>query len=179
MNRREAIRRSAQLAGVAALGLALPARTWAALAATEGWSRDDEELLTLIGDTIVPTTPDSPGAGTLAIGRFITTMVRDCHPPESAALVKRALREIQALASERFAKAFADLATAQREIVLTAYETKVAAKPPSPFRLIKELTLLGYFTSEPGATRALRYDPVPGEFRGSVPLVSGERSWAL
>jgi hypothetical protein len=38
--------------------------------------------------------------------------------------------------------------------------------------------LLGYFTSEQGATKALRYDPVPGTYRGSVPLAAGDRAWA-
>jgi hypothetical protein len=38
---------------------------------------------------------------------------------------------------------------------------------------------LGYFTAEAGATQALRYDPIPGAFRGSVKLTPGDRSWAL
>jgi hypothetical protein len=178
LNRREALRQSARFAAVAALGLALPARTWAALPAAEGWSRDDEALLNLIGDTILPATPESPGAGSVAIGRFIATMLRECQPPEAEALAHRALREIEALARERFANPLAALDAPQREIVLTAYERSAAARPPSPFRLLKELALLGYFTSEPGATQALRYDPVPQAYRGSVPLGPTDRSWA-
>ena len=71
MNRREAIRHSATWAGVAALWASLPARTWAALALPAGWSEDDEQLLTLIGDTIIPATAESPGAGAVGIGRFM------------------------------------------------------------------------------------------------------------
>ncbi len=179
MNRREAIRQSAQFAAVAALGLTAPVRTWAALAAPAGWSKEDEDLFTLIGDTIIPATAESPGAGAVAIGRFITVMVRECQPPESDALVRRALREIEASARTRFAKAFSALSVGERETVLAAYEKSAAAKPPGPFRLVKELTLLGYFTSEPGATQALRYDPVPRDYRGSVPLGPDDRSWAL
>jgi len=37
---------------------------------------------------------------------------------------------------------------------------------------------IGYFTSEPGATIALRYDPVPGDYRGCVPLKDIGRGWA-
>jgi hypothetical protein len=36
------------------------------------------------------------------------------------------------------------------------------------FRTVKELTLLGYYTSEAGATRELRYTPVPGRYDGCV-----------
>ena len=50
--------------------------------------------------------------------------------------------------------------------------------PWSASRHVKDLTLLGYFTAEVGATQALRYDPVPGAYRGSVPLRPGDRAWA-
>ena len=68
MNRREALRQTALAAGAAALWATLPARTWAALAAPADWSAADEALLTLIGDTIIPATATSPGAGSVAIG---------------------------------------------------------------------------------------------------------------
>ena len=45
--------------------------------------------------------------------------------------------------------------------------------------MMKELTLLGYFTSEVGATKALRYLPVPGRYDGNVPYKKGDRAWAL
>lgn len=43
------------------------------------------------------------------------------------------------------------------------------------FRTMKELTLLGYYTSQAGATRELRYDPVPGRYDGCVQLGPGSR----
>lgn len=46
------------------------------------------------------------------------------------------------------------------------------------FRMMKELTLLGYFTSEIGQTQALRYNPVPGKYEGCVPYKKGDRAWA-
>ena len=178
MNRREALRQTALAAGAAALWASLPARTWAALAVPAGWSGDDEALLTLIGDTIIPATATSPGAGSVAIGRFIITQATDGYPPQSLDTLRRALREIDAASRQGFNQPFPALSVTDREQVLTAYE----AAPQSgahPFRLIKELTLLGYFTSEPGATQALRYDPIPGTFNGSVKLAPTDRSWAL
>ena len=47
------------------------------------------------------------------------------------------------------------------------------------FRMMKELTLLGYFTSEVGATKALRYLPVPGKYDGNYPYKKGDKAWAL
>jgi glucoside 3-dehydrogenase (cytochrome c) hitch-hiker subunit len=53
-------------------------------------------------------------------------------------------------------------------------------EPPVPFfRIMKELTLLGYYTSEVGATRELRHAPVPGRFEGCVPLAQIARTWAV
>ena len=178
MNRREALRQAGLFAGAAALWASLPARTWAALAAPVGWSADDEALGNLIGDTIIPATASSPGAGSVGIGRFMIFQVGECYPPASAALLRRALTEIQAASQATFAKSFADLSVSQREQVLTSYEASTS-KGPHPFRLVKELTLLGYFTSEAGATQAVRYLPIPGGYRGSLPLAPGDHSWAL
>jgi hypothetical protein len=42
--------------------------------------------------------------------------------------------------------------------------------------MMKELTLLGYFTSKPGCTLAKRYMPVPGKYIGCVPYKKGEKA---
>ena len=44
--------------------------------------------------------------------------------------------------------------------------------------MMKELTLLGFFTSEVGATKALRYVAVPTKFEGCVEYKKGDRAWA-
>lgn len=49
---------------------------------------------------------------------------------------------------------------------------------PSPWKALKGLILTGYFTSEAGATRALRYELVPGRFDPDLPLKPGDKSWA-
>jgi hypothetical protein len=49
---------------------------------------------------------------------------------------------------------------------------------PHYFSLMKQLTLLGYFTSKPGATQALRYVAVPGHYEGTIPYKKGDKAWA-
>lgn len=49
---------------------------------------------------------------------------------------------------------------------------------PHYFSLMKQLTLLGFFTSEVGATKALRYVPVPGRYEGCVPYKKGDKAFA-
>jgi Gluconate 2-dehydrogenase subunit 3 len=50
--------------------------------------------------------------------------------------------------------------------------------PAHYFRMMKELALLGYFTSEIGYTQAMRYVESPGRFDPCVPFTPGEKTWA-
>jgi Gluconate 2-dehydrogenase subunit 3 len=50
--------------------------------------------------------------------------------------------------------------------------------PAHYFRMMKELSLLGFFTSEVGCTQALRYIEVPGRFDPCLPYAPGESAWA-
>ena len=48
---------------------------------------------------------------------------------------------------------------------------------PHYFTMMKQLTLLGFFTSEVGATKALRYLPVPGRYEGCIPYKKGDKAF--
>jgi hypothetical protein len=55
----------------------------------------------------------------------------------------------------------------------------ITAEPPAHFfRMMKELALLGYFTSEIGCTQAQRYMESPGKFEPCIPYVKGTPAWA-
>jgi hypothetical protein len=46
---------------------------------------------------------------------------------------------------------------------------------PHYFMMLKQLTLLGFFTSEVGATKAIRYIPIPGRYEGCIPYKKGDK----
>lgn len=46
---------------------------------------------------------------------------------------------------------------------------------PHYFTMMKQLTLLGFFTSKPGMTQAVRYLAVPGRYEGCVPYQKGDK----
>lgn len=50
---------------------------------------------------------------------------------------------------------------------------------PSFFRMLKELTLVGYYTSEAGAGEELRFVQVPGRWEACMPLEDVGRTWAI
>src|SRR3712207_2285482 len=57
--------------------------------------------------------------------------------------------------------------------------TAITADTPAHyFRMMKELALLGYFTSEIGCTKAQRYVESPGRYDPCVPYTPGEKAWA-
>lgn len=81
--------------------------------------------------------------------------------------------------------AFAPAGSDQTQAKLVDSETGTAAKdeqknaPLTPFfTLVKELTILGYFSSEIGCTQALSYVQVPGRYEGVVKLKDGQKAWA-
>ncbi len=50
--------------------------------------------------------------------------------------------------------------------------------PSHYYTMLKQLTLLGYFSSEIGATKALRSNPVPGKYDGAFPYKKGDKAWS-
>jgi hypothetical protein len=57
--------------------------------------------------------------------------------------------------------------------------TAITDEPPNRyFRMMKELSLLGYFTSEIGCTQAQVYEEAPGRYDPCLPYTPGQKAWA-
>jgi hypothetical protein len=76
-------------------------------------------------------------------------------------------------------KAYADFEKAERakgnNLPIMDFKNPVA---PHYFTLMKQLTLLGFFTSKTGATETLRHIQVPGKYDGALPYKKGDKAWA-
>jgi hypothetical protein len=152
-----------------ALAQATPTLAWT----PKALSADQARTLDVVAELIVPTT-DTPGARAAGVPQFIDRAVANYYEPADGARLKAGLDRIDADARKAHGAAFTALPAAQQVALLTRYDTEGAAF----FKALKELVTIGYFTSEPGATLALRYDPVPGDYRGCVPLKEIGRAWA-
>ncbi len=194
ITRREAILRvSAMLGGVALVGQgAMLAGCAGQPAAATGKSslnslfrQTDIDLLDEIADTILPET-STPGAKAAGVGPFIALMVADTYYENDQQVFFDGLQALQNLSLRMYGATFMVVAKAQRfrlleELDTQQYlymETRAEGMPVHYFRMLKELTLLGYFTSEVGCKQALRYAETPGRFEPCVPYTPGERSWA-
>lgn len=190
MERREAIRRVAALLGGAAMVgssglLAACGKERPAAGAVGAFSADDVALLDEVAETILPAT-DTPGAKAARTGAFMALMVSDTYKLEDAAIFRTGLGTLDAAVRAAGGTTFVAAEPSLRTKVLEALDAeqhawmkdKATDAPTHWFRMVKELALTGYFTSEIGMTQALRYVESPGRFDPCVPYTPGDRIWA-
>lgn len=131
-----------------------------------------------IADTILPTTPSSPGAKAAAVGGAINLLLTDCYVDEAQRRASGGLVAFRQLCRERMHTTFESLSASERESFLIAVDADATrAADDHWFHLLRELSLRAYFSSEIGMTRALRYVSVPGRWTGCVPLEPGQPAW--
>jgi Gluconate 2-dehydrogenase subunit 3 len=180
LTRREAVARMALLFGGTLVGaqVFLRGETVAGKATAAGFAAADLALMDEIGDTIMPAT-DTPGAKAVGIGAFMALMVNDCYDDAHQAIFTDGLVQLEAACRQQSGKSFMAASPAERTALLNSLDAAARGQkaPVHYFRLMKELTLLGYFTSEIGCTQALRHIETPGRFDGNVPYKKGDRAW--
>jgi hypothetical protein len=189
LTRREAAQRVAALLGGAALmgGERLfafsfePAVIDQTMAqGTAAFTAADVALLDEIAETILPET-STPGAKAAKVGAFMALMVSEAYDDRARQVFQQGLRQLDEACRTASGVAFMQASAAQRLSVVQALDREqhaVKGEPAHYFRQMKELTLLGYFTSEIGCTRAMRYVESPGRFDPNAPYSRGDKSWA-
>lgn len=183
VTRREALRRTALLLGVAVspsiLAGFLQAQTAVAGGATKPvhLSVAQFETAGAVAERIIPKT-DTPGARDVGVPAFIDLMYGAYMTAEEKRVFTAGLAEVEAASSAAAKKAFPQLDGAQQDAVLRRIAEASQGREKTFFHQIRELTLLGYFTSEPVGKNVLHYDPIPGRYDGCIPLAEvGNRSW--
>jgi len=175
MKRREAIRNSAFL-----VGCGLSAGTIASIAtgckdsaaaADEIISYLDKDTFSLLGEvveTIIPKT-DTPGAKEAGVGEFIDNAV-SLFTEEEQGLFTQVMEGLKE-------GGFMNAPVEEREKMLLALDD--VEGDIKPYSILRGLVCQGYFTSEIGATQALSYLPIPGEWVPCIELSEVGKAWAL
>lgn len=192
MDRREALRKTALLMGAAVSATALAGIMQGCKATPEltytpsFFTEDQARIISELAQTIIPKT-DTPGAKEAGVPGFIDQMLKECYKKEDQEKFITGLTEFDAAAKAAHGDSFIYLdpekqlafVKAQNEAAVNA--VKADPSQPRPFILsARELTLLGFFTSEPGATQVLQYEAVPGSYKGCIPLTEAGngKTWA-
>jgi hypothetical protein len=190
MNRRDAIARVGLLVGGTVVGanvfLTGCARKSEVAASGLTFTPENISFLDEVGETILPTTASSPGAKEAKIGEFMKAIVSDCYEEKDQKVFGEIFTKLDQSAKKKFSKIFLNLAPVDRQSLLIAIDkeakeyqkSKKADDTEHYFTLTKQLILWGYFTSEIGSTKALRYLPVPGHYEGCAPYKKGDKAWA-
>lgn len=174
------------------------ARANATMQGAGAFSPADIALLDEIAEAILPQT-STPGAKAARTGAFMALMVTDTYADRAQAVFREGLTHVNAASTRAHGVSFMEATPAQRLAVAEMLDREQKERmdsrlaPPASraplqpssnddpahyFRMMKELTLLGFFTSEIGMTQALRYIESPGRYDPCAPHAPGDRAWA-
>lgn len=179
MKRREAIKNSILwVGGFMTFGSAITFSSSCRNSAKQGgssWlSQEETSLLEEVVDTFIPAT-DTPGAREAGVATFVIYMIEDCYPQETQEVIKTGLKELNTLAKGQFNQPFLKLNEAEKDEVLHSMQIGNAEF----YRLVQQLTNMGYYTSEIGATQALDFVFVPGKYNPCLIIDSNQKAWAM
>lgn len=205
MDRRELLKMIAVLTGGVVIGgevFLTGCKTGAK--ADAGFTSTNIALLDEIGETIIPAT-STPGAKAAQVGNFMKIMVTDCYTEEQQDAFMKGLSSLEEASKKANNKSFMDCTPEERKAILISLEKEAkefnakqeaadkprreelkkqdkgynfVASPRHYYTMMKQLTLLGFFTSKTGMTETLRHVQVPGRYDGAVPYVKGDKAWA-
>jgi len=185
MNRREAIKRTTAITGLAvtssiSLGLlkgCTPSGkpTWPPIFLKQ----DEINLVSAIADTILPTT-DTPGALDVHVPEFIDLMLRDNISEEEKKVFREGLDAFTKIIDQENSNTFEDCSEAEKRSIVKAVdelkENQFSKSIKNSFyRIIKQLTILGYYSSEYVMENMLDYHPIPGRQEGCIPFNEGDK----
>ncbi|PST84418.1 twin-arginine translocation pathway signal protein [Pedobacter yulinensis] len=164
-------------------------------------SADHQALITEMVDVILPKT-SSPGAKEAGVGPFVAMMIKDCFPAEAQKVFVDGLNDIDKRAEKAHNKKFVELGTSERNKILSevrdeTVKTMAADKEKAEkektsgdnaskkekekksyfFAMLRDLTILGFRTSELGATKAFAYVDIPGRYDGCTDMKPGQKLW--
>lgn len=151
-------------------------------------------LAEMVSAHVIPRT-DTPGAAETGVGAFVLLAlahgleesrkpVQDPAPALKSYLhADGSLDHMTWLADELDKRTGGDvlnLASARQQALIAALDAEAYAEGvrAHPWRTIKALILTGYYTSEAGASKELRYEHVPGRWDPDVPLKPGDRAFS-
>jgi len=187
MNRREALARMMAITGTMVIGAELfvtGCRHPDAVKRTEPFTPAELALLDEVGETIIPAT-STPGAKAAGVGPFMAMIARDCYDDATYASFRGGCAKIEAASQKKYGKSFSAASASDRTALLNELDReqrqymkeRTREQPTHYFKLMKDLTLLGFFSSEVGAKTAMRYVESPGSYDGNVAYKKGDRAW--
>lgn len=148
------------------------------------FTEEQAGLVSEVAAIIIPKT-DTPGAKEVGVPAFIDQLIKQCYKKEDQDKFLAGLAEFDEGAKKAYGDSFLDLEPGkQKEYVKKTHDSALDAAKAGTVKdkqfilMVKELTVVGFYTSEEGASKILQYAPVPGAFHGCVPMAEVGKTWA-
>ena len=186
MNRRELLKMVAAATGGVVIGgeffLAGCKNPEAGVGESATFSESDIAFLDEVAETIFPKT-STPGAKDAKVGQYMSVMVTDCYEAKDQQAFREGMKKINEACDKMHKHGFMKASHEHRKELLVSLDkeraeyqkNKKKEDPTHYFSMMKQLTLLGYFTSKPGLEQNFNYQQVPGRFDGAVPYKKGDK----
>lgn len=127
-------------------------------------------VVSAIADILIPKTETS-GALEAGVPQFIDAALAAVYTPADQQRFKAECAAFESAARAEGGKDFLQQEPAARAAFMGRQLEAALSQNPKPFILMtRELTLLGYFSSQVGITENMEYVPVPTAYHGCVPL---------
>jgi hypothetical protein len=147
-------------------------------------TRDQEALFSHIAELIIPAT-DTPGAAEAGVSRFADHLLAHWYTPEERQVFLGGLAELDERAIDELGDPFIGIGADRQVAMLSDLEASSSgvwmsseAEAPAFIAMAKFLAIVGYYTSEVGATQELRTNIAPGTFKGCIPYAEAGRAWS-
>lgn len=137
-------------------------------------SLSEKNALKEIVDLILPKT-NTPSASEAQVHDFVEMMLKDCYTSQAQEVFVKGLQELS--------KELQALNFSEKTPFLLKFEAqnneqnRTQPQAPNCWKILKEMTLVGYFTSEIGMTQAMEYVPVPSKLE-TIKITKGQRAFS-
>jgi hypothetical protein len=158
-------------------------------AALKAFDPHQNATVVTISELIIPQT-DTPGAKAARVNEFIDVIVAEWYDQEQKSTFLTGLADVDRRSQSLFSKDFAECSDKQQIQILNELDEESQVKLASTgrrrarnvalttrltdkqlfFPMIKQLTLIGYYTSEIGFEQELHEEIIPARHAGCVPL---------
>jgi len=157
-----------------------------AAAALKALDAHQDATVTTIAEMIIPAT-DTPGAKAARVNEFIDVIVAEWYDADQKSAFLSGLADVDTRSRALFGKDFLDSPAPQQQLLLQALEDEVPevrsergapwaqkfVKDSHFFYMIKQLTLMGYYTSQIGFEQELHSHIIPPRHAGCAPFEEG------
>ena len=143
---------------------------------------NEEQMKTIaeIAERMLPKT-DTPGAKEAGVDQYISMALTNYYKAEDQKIFLDKFQTFDKIAIDKYKKKFVELNDQNKDDVLKimAEEWKKNEKNDHIFKEFRDLVVTGYCTSEVGAKQLLKYDPIPGPYKGCIDRSEVGGVWAL